>query len=644
MQVAANGVGKTPREGASANAASLKAAVDSTAADERIGVVFVHGVGSQPQSATVREFAQPLLDWLRQWHLSKKEPNYRVLWSRLSYGAAADTPARFAVHIPRTAATTSTPEHKSQTWIIAEGWWAARLVAPTLTRMVSWSARTQGRMFLRLVRWQLRRGSLFKNKPPQARAEPRWFPRLMSSLASLLLAGIYLVALGAGFLPLGILWLAGHIPIETLQRFIVVRLLGPLLTQNIGDFFVYMYDDVQALHIRQGVIDAICELVNEYQCERIVLMGHSQGTVIAYDILTAELADDPDAETIAWCLKKVETLITAGTALNNAWDAQPDGHRLPRDLNRGAPVGRRWVNVFSDHDPVPGGPLAPGGGATLSGVDDVQVWNQMNVLTDHGGYFRNPEQFVSRLAQEIDTRVSHRTSRFYPGPDQQTLRRRRRELRLSYLVSWRLVAIALFVWVVGVRYLGPSPQDAGQDGREVWTTAISIPAVGGLLGIPTTAVVTTRDTAKAAAQSGAHGAATSLNSADPQSRHPLLLPVDYLLAIAQAVVLVLTTVAFLILSVGTWLGIRGLAVATLALAFAAVYSLTMLIFFDPWHTREGRESARVDYAPGPWTKQVPRLFVVHAIVIGTAALFSRIPSFVELRQTLEAAIRTAAGG
>lgn len=35
---------------------------------QRIGVVFVHGVGSQPQSATVREFGQPLVDWLREWH------------------------------------------------------------------------------------------------------------------------------------------------------------------------------------------------------------------------------------------------------------------------------------------------------------------------------------------------------------------------------------------------------------------------------------------------------------------------------------------------------------------------------------------------------------------------------------------------
>jgi len=39
----------------------------SQASERRIGVVFVHGIGQQTQSSTVREQGGPLLDWIWGW-------------------------------------------------------------------------------------------------------------------------------------------------------------------------------------------------------------------------------------------------------------------------------------------------------------------------------------------------------------------------------------------------------------------------------------------------------------------------------------------------------------------------------------------------------------------------------------------------
>jgi hypothetical protein len=54
------------------DATVLSAEPASASPSPSIGVVFVHGIGSQPQSSTLREFAQPLIDWLALWHESRE--------------------------------------------------------------------------------------------------------------------------------------------------------------------------------------------------------------------------------------------------------------------------------------------------------------------------------------------------------------------------------------------------------------------------------------------------------------------------------------------------------------------------------------------------------------------------------------------
>ena len=64
----------------------------------RVGVVFVHGIGQQSESYTVREFGGPLLRWLQEWH-KRRELDLCVASSDLTYGEVAERPARFTIDL-----------------------------------------------------------------------------------------------------------------------------------------------------------------------------------------------------------------------------------------------------------------------------------------------------------------------------------------------------------------------------------------------------------------------------------------------------------------------------------------------------------------------------------------------------------------
>src|SRR5437867_7425706 len=108
-----------------------------------VGIVFVHGIGSQPQTATLREFAQPLIDWLSVWHRARGLEGFGATSADLSYGGALLGPARLRLQLPAyvTPPADGQPSvtHPARTWVLAEAWWSTRLIAPEYTRMLLWS-------------------------------------------------------------------------------------------------------------------------------------------------------------------------------------------------------------------------------------------------------------------------------------------------------------------------------------------------------------------------------------------------------------------------------------------------------------------------------------------------------------------------
>jgi hypothetical protein len=66
----------------------------------------------------------------------------------------------------------------------------------------------------------------------------------------------YAVALVLGYLLLIPLMLLAQIPIESVQDFVLLKLLRPVLTAGAGEFKVYLDDELQAANIRRRVGDA----------------------------------------------------------------------------------------------------------------------------------------------------------------------------------------------------------------------------------------------------------------------------------------------------------------------------------------------------------------------------------------------------
>jgi hypothetical protein len=236
---------------------------------------------------------------------------------------------------------------------------------------------------------------------------------------------------------------------------------------QIGDFYTFMWDDIQAVHVRGSVAAAIHFLVDKRECERIAVIAHSQGTVVAYDALCsgAVLPDD---------LAKVKTFVTFGSALNNAWDKRLVPARTCR-LREPLPASIHWINVWSAYDPVSGGQLR-----TPEHIrrpdEDLEVTNWMNVILDHGGYLANREEFLSRLAQELESPGDRERSRFFPDDGEKGWRDRRRD-RVLTLVTWRVVAMLAFA--VGVIARIRSSDRLRADGEAVWAWLMTLPIVGG---------------------------------------------------------------------------------------------------------------------------------------------------------------------
>ncbi len=547
-----------------------------------IGVVFVHGVGSQPQSSTLREFSQPLVDWLHLWHQERGIPGFRVRTAELSYGNDLEGPARLHLDLPlprpaRDSGADPQEETPVRSWVLAEAWWAARLAAPEFVRMLVWSFGALQRTIDRL-RHELRiRIALLTNrelgKPGKVARSDIGLGAVTIELisTSLLLVG-YTIAGFAGLLLLVILLPLAFIPLQQVRDFVLVRLVRSFLVENVGDFTTFIDDDVQALNIRRSVEETIAWLVDHEGCEKIVVIAHSQGTVVAFDALCGmDLKGDGH-------LAKVRKLITFGAALNRAFDLAPWCERLQGTL----PKHIYWLDVWAYYDPVPGGPMERDKQlfkkALVSPPPDVrerfhwrddgpmprQVVNGMNVLKDHGGYWRNDEQFLARLAAEVeDPDGYYHDSRFYFRDE--AMRVRRRRIRITTLVGWRLAAMALFAVSAGARLASGGFAQLERDGRAVVSFVGMIPGIQ-VIGLPGQVV-------------SALGTVVHLLTEPLETNPALSLWGDALRAAVDPVYL--GPLALIVVGL-----------ALLALLFTAVYLLLTHFLFDPWDERERRESVQ----------------------------------------------------
>src|SRR5262249_29141342 len=165
---------------------------------------------------------------------------------------------------------------------------------------------------------------------------------------------------------------------------------------------VYLLDYGRSSAMRQRFERELAPLLADPQCERIVVLAHSMGTVISYEGLTTLLAQTQwqDAAT-----RKPITYICLAQALRRVWLlARTDPERLRGVL----PLGVRWLHFWARYDPVAVGPLDPRAVphpeptaparaqsayaalcARLAHCEDVDVVNTGSIFPDHTTHWQD---------------------------------------------------------------------------------------------------------------------------------------------------------------------------------------------------------------------------------------------------------------
>lgn len=298
---------------------------------------------------------------------------------------------------------------------------------------------------------------------------------------------------------IGTLALAGYdllrrVPVEVIRDFAARRMIDSFIVDWFGDLPVLLDDAVQSANVRARLARSIERLIAD-GCDAVVIVAHSGGALVSFETLLdpayAHLKVD----------KLITLGQGLGLAWRLAADPDDHeitpGNRVVGNLAKVRP-GLRWVDVWASFDPAPAGPLPSRGGllaeetrdrtmaasatevsatpppvappavtpvetgdgdrerwlvrapVSLPGaaappspspttivVESRPVTNEMNVLTDHGGYWANPEGFLIPLIRHLDAaRGDAAESRFYRDRADRARRIVWRRQRVSALAAW----------------------------------------------------------------------------------------------------------------------------------------------------------------------------------------------------------------
>ena len=416
------------------------------------GVVLIHGIGSEKKNDTLQEVLNALAYWLNHVaKLSLRPSGPDRIWIETNL---------LEVDNPDTAASTATVELCGRSMApgevstlllhLREVWWAQAFGLPSARAALQW-ARVQFRQetynillpirerltvparALPQVRRARRPSSADAGNDPAKSFSSRTGPPPRRSLALPVRVLLYTLLSIYDFIQdiwkslqwlLGIplvlllLWFAGGVrilaPVPGFRALLrgVSALIETVSLHWIASMQVFLLDYTYAANIRERFQRQLRPFLEDDLCQRIVVIAHSMGTVVAYEGLTTELAaTDPRSAS------KDITFICLAQALRRIWPlTRTDAHRLRGIL----PPNVRWIHFWARYDPVAAGDLNPGAlprlrdwsdpdeaipdntiTETLKRVENVRVVNHDSIFSDHVSYWENGEQVIGPIAFEL---------------------------------------------------------------------------------------------------------------------------------------------------------------------------------------------------------------------------------------------------
>jgi hypothetical protein len=262
----------------------------------QLGILLVHGIGTQPARDTLVRWGDALLKVIRR--ATAEDPGRTTSFvTRADRGdRSGDKPAEAVVEFR------CKDRVDGEKWLIAEGWWAESFPLPTYSELVSWS--------LRAVPWAiaLHIAQRFWQSNPKA-------SRIAFSLAfaEAVLRLLIAMALMPVLMVLPALTLIlGLVPqLRSLMLSAQTLLLG-----TIGDSLAFVESPLRAALIRAPILNGLARLKD--RCERTVIVAHSQGAAVILDALGGIVDRDETAESMEPSKSSPlpDALVTFGSGVN----------------------------------------------------------------------------------------------------------------------------------------------------------------------------------------------------------------------------------------------------------------------------------------------------------------------------------------
>ncbi|TFB93198.1 hypothetical protein [Cryobacterium sp. HLT2-28] len=473
-----------------------------------VGVLFVHGIGSQRKGEGLNEAGNALLRWFRAltqvkgFEKSSAEIGTVTTW--------LDQPANAELRL-------SLPHGEIRHWVLAESHWANVFLPPTIASTLRWTFTVSpGLLLSRAVESLAHAFAAWSGFPLH------WW--------RILIAAMWLVAVVPVSLALIVL-----LSVLILFRFLIpiagvrdgLAKLEVLLTSSLGDSFLFSENAMSRGAMVSKVRSEIDWLAD--RSNRVIVVAHSQGAAVAVHALEVGSAvdtlitfgagisqlqwvrsgsDSAATSSVRWLrlIAWVGLLLVVGVATFQfvrlalgeplepfLWAVTLVGwvplvwfsasifkevyafSRVGPGCEMPTKLADRWWDIWASADPVSGGPSTSW---TYRGVSEFRALNAGNVLTDHTAYYNNADDFVARIAIAglIPPAKSLRPSY---SRKLQSWAWRRSTLRLRrgrWLEIWRLSMLALFA-AVALRFYSYASEQVGNmvDGLplppdwEVWT-------------------------------------------------------------------------------------------------------------------------------------------------------------------------------
>jgi hypothetical protein len=264
----------------------------------RLGVLFVHGIGTQPPRDTLVRWGDVLLKVIGRATGQQPGRTIPIIGRAEAGDRYGDKPAEVAVKFR------CNDRDQSEKWLLAEGRWADSFPAPSYAELVSWS--------FRAVPWAIAlhvAQSYWQTNPEASKGAWLWADAkaIGKLLGAMALTPVFVILL-ASTLVLGLL------PIPQLRSLILST--QTVLIGTIGDSLAFVESPLRAALIRGRILEGLERLKD--RCERTVIVAHSQGAAATLHALGGILDYDEAGESPASPPERPvpDALVTFGSGVN----------------------------------------------------------------------------------------------------------------------------------------------------------------------------------------------------------------------------------------------------------------------------------------------------------------------------------------